>query len=226
VPLAHTLMVTPALAGAVRLAQVVTVVDALNAPATLPGHDTATDQVAMADLVVMSKIDLASAEELAATRGLIAAINPGAVCVEAAQGEVPAALFDIPGREDAGERAALIAAWIARHQGHDHAGVHDHGARYASHVCRSPDPLSLAGTTVFLNRVVNDLGPRILRIKGIAGFREKDGRPAVLHAVQNKFYPLQWLDAWPDADHGSRLVFIGRDFDAAAIEERFQGLCV
>lgn len=56
----------------------------------------------------------------------------------------------------------------------------------------------------------------------MAGFREKDGRPA----LQHKCYPLQWLDGRPDADHGSRVVFIGRDFNAAAIEERLQGLCV
>jgi G3E family GTPase len=226
VPIVHTLMVTPALAKTVSLAQIVTVVDALNAPATLPGHDTATDQVAMADVLVLSKVDLASPAELDAARRLIKRINAAAPCVDAMQGDVPPALFAVAETVDASRRAGLVAAWIDHHAAHAPDAGHDHGSHYTSHVCRHPEPLSLAGTTVFLNRVVNELGPRILRIKGIAGFREKGGRPAVVQAVQNKFYPLQWLDDWPDADHGSRLVFIGRDFDVAAIEERFQGLCV
>ena len=229
VPIAHTLMVTPALAKAVTLARIVTVVDAVNALATLAQHATASDQIALADLIVISKGDLASTAELAATRHLLASLNPAARCVEAVQGEVPAALVLEDERPDPARRAALVAAWTTQHAGHDHAGAdtdHGHGVRYRSHVCRHDGPLSLAGTTVFLNRVVNELGSRILRIKGIAGFREKDGRPAVVHAVQNKFYPLQWLDAWPDDDHQSRLVFIGRDFDPAPIDERFRALCV
>ena len=228
VPLAHTLMVTPALAKAVHLERIVTVVDALNAAATLPGHETATDQVALADLVVVSKTDLASDAELATTTRLVEGINPAAARVSAAHGEVPARLLVDADRRDPARRAGLVAQWIGRHgaHGHDEGSAHEHLAHYTSHVCQHPQALSLAGTTVFLNRVVNELGPRILRIKGIAGFREKGGRPAIVHAVQNKFYPLEWLDAWPDGDHASRLVFIGRDLDVAAIQGRFEALCV
>ena len=55
VPLAHTLMVTPALQKRVRLARIVTVVDALNVVATVDAHETAGDQIALADLLVLSK---------------------------------------------------------------------------------------------------------------------------------------------------------------------------
>ncbi|HMM76430.1 MAG TPA: GTP-binding protein [Gammaproteobacteria bacterium] len=227
VPLAHTLMVTPALLRAVHLARIVTLVDALNAPQTVAAHETAGDQIALADLVVLSKGDLATAAAAEAARALVASLNPAAVVVEAVQGELPAerVLADELGdTRDPARRGALVAAWTARHA--DRAHGHAHGARYRSLVCRHADALSLAGTTVFLNRAVNELGPRILRIKGIAGFRERGGRPALIHAVQNRFYPLQWLDEWPDADHESRLVFIGRDFEPAILEERFAALCV
>ena len=86
--------------------------------------------------------------------------------------------------------------------------------------------LSLAGTGVFLNRVVNQLKDDILRIKGIAAFRGKDERPAILHAVQNKFYPLAWLEHWPDADETCRFVFIGRELNTQRIDELFNKLCV
>mgnify|MGYP001346156826 CR=1 FL=1 len=225
VPLAHTLMVTPALTRSVDLARIVTVVDALHGPRTVADHATAGDQIALADLVVVSKGDLATDAERAAARELVAARNPAAVVADAVLGALPARLVVEEERPDAGRRAALVADWTARHAAHAQ-GAHDHGARYASLVLRHAGPLSLAGLTVFLNRAVNELGPRILRIKGIAGMREKEGRPAIVHAVQNKFYPLQWLDAWPDADHDSRIVFIGRDLESSALEERFRALCV
>ena len=85
--------------------------------------------------------------------------------------------------------------------------------------------MSLAGTSVFLNRLVNTQKGGLLRIKGLAGFREKGGKPGVIHAVQDKFYPIQWLDDWPDGDHRSRLVIIGRDLDLAWCEELFEDLC-
>jgi len=48
----------------------------------------------------------------------------------------------------------------------------------------------------------------------------------LLHAVQDKFYPLEWLDAWPNDDHSSRLVFIGRDLDTAWLDAKFDSLCI
>lgn len=66
----------------------------------------------------------------------------------------------------------------------------------------------------------------ILRIKGIAAFGEKGGKPAVVHALQNKFYPLSYLTSWPDADHTSRLVFIGRNLNTGRIDELFAALRV
>ena len=74
--------------------------------------------------------------------------------------------------------------------------------------------------------MVNEQRDNILRIKGIAGFREKGGKPALLHAVQDKFYPVAWLDDWPSEDHSNRLVFIGRGLDTDWLDAKFQSLCV
>ena len=120
-----------------------------------------------------------------------------------------------------------MANWLMRHAEphHDEAHPHDHGQTYMSHVCRHPAPLSLEGTSVFLDRMVNELGSTLLRIKGIAGFREKHGAPAMIHAVQHKFHPLQWMEAWPDQDQESRIVFIGRRLDVDSLERQFRALC-
>lgn len=219
VPLVHTLMTDPHLMRAFALEAVVTVIDAQHAAATLPAHETATNQLAIADLVVLTKRDVATAAECAAAERLIAGINPEAERFEAVQGALDPARLVGRRRFMPERRAEAIAAWIAAHE------HHDHGSHYATHVITRPGPLSLAGTTVFLNHLVNQAGDRLLRIKGIAGFREKGGRPAILHAVRNKFHPVQWLDDWPDADRTSRLVFIGRQLDLAWIDEKFASLC-
>ena len=227
VPLAHTLMETPALKKAVVLEDIVTVVDGMHAVATVPVHETAADQVAMADLLLVSKIDLATPAQLAHARQLMAAVNPGAEVAEMANGEVPPALVVGQGRFNPARRADVMAHWLMRHAEPHQNQVHphDHGLNYMSHVCRHPAPLSLAGTSEFLGRVVDELGGNLLRIKGIAGFREKGGAPAVIHAVQGKCHPLQWMEAWPDQDHESRIVFIGRQLDVEGLERQFRALC-
>jgi G3E family GTPase len=241
IPLLHTLMANEPLMRVFAIDTVVTVVDAAHAPATLSAHQTATDQVAMADLLVISKTDVATPAELDATSALLNTLNPHAPRILATN--VDCASQQIFGRDlfNPARRRDAIAAWLGDHTAHVEAGhsvhdhtahgqpgsaTYDHGVHYQAHVIVHDGPVSLAGLTVFLNGAVNEQRERILRIKGIAGVREKGGAPAVVHAVQNKFYPVQWLSEWPDTDHRCRLVFIGRDLDTARLDERFGALCV
>jgi G3E family GTPase len=47
----------------------------------------------------------------------------------------------------------------------------------------------------------------------------------VIHAVRDKFYPIEWLESWPDEDRSSRLVFIGKELDRTRIDMEFDRLC-
>ncbi len=221
VPLVHTMMANAPIMTAYKLDAVVCVVDGEHGLATLSQHDTAQDQVALADILVVSKVDITARDTLDALRARIASINAGAEIVEVANGEIDASQLFGRSVFQPEARGAALAHWMAAAHAH-----HDHGERYGAHVIRHNGALSLAGTSVFLNRVVNEMKDDILRIKGIAAFREKGGKPAVLHAVQNKFYPVSYLDSWPDADETSRLVFIGRNLNTGRIDELFAALCV
>ena len=59
--------------------------------------------------------------------------------------------------------------------------------------------------------------PRLLRFKGLVALADDPARPAVVHAVQHIVHPLQRLDAWPDDDHATRLVFIVQDLDESFV---------
>lgn len=61
-------------------------------------------------------------------------------------------------------------------------------------------------------------GANILRIKGILNLAEFD-QPLVIHGVQHIFHPPVMLDAWPSDDRRSRIVFITRDLDEAALRD-------
>ncbi|MDE2254001.1 MAG: GTP-binding protein [Betaproteobacteria bacterium] len=96
---------------------------------------------------------------------------------------------------------------------------------------RTEQPVDMAGLGMFLNRVTNSMREQLLRIKGVANVKSrprhvKSQGPLVVHAVREKFYALQWLDAWPDADRSTRLVFIGRELDGAGLDCLFEQLCL
>jgi G3E family GTPase len=59
-------------------------------------------------------------------------------------------------------------------------------------------------------------GPDLLRIKGLVNIIGEPG-PVVIHGVQHIFHPSVSLEAWPDDDHRSRIVFIGRNLPEAQL---------
>ena len=63
-------------------------------------------------------------------------------------------------------------------------------------------------------------GADLLRVKGIVAVDGAKG-PVVVHAVQHTSHRPVELQAWPDDDHRSRLVFITRGIGKAEVEALF-----
>lgn len=105
-PILQTLVADPFLARATRMDGVVTVADAANGPATLNAQLEAVSQAAMADLIVLSKTDLVTPEQVVMFEERLRAINPGVRIVHAVRGPAGAA------PRLAGRRAPLT------HRGH------------------------------------------------------------------------------------------------------------
>ncbi len=180
IPMIHTLMANPPLMKVYALDAVVCTVDGLHGIATLAEHETARNQVALADILVTTKTDCATPASLAALDRVLDGLNGGAERYRAEHGHLEPSLLLGRGLFQPDAPRADVAGWLAAGPGDAHHPGHDHGAEYNAHVIRHPGPLSLAGTSVFLNRVVNEMKEHILRIKGLAGFNEKGGkyRPA------------------------------------------------
>lgn len=236
-PILHTLMGDPAIAAHYRLQQVIATVDAVNAMGTLDQHPESVKQVAVADLLLLTKTDLADEPAQARLRSRLAGVNP------AARGVLPEQWLASAGKDLAADPTRDPARWLAidsyddgtqghRHDhGHHHEHGHDHGpAQAPPDVNRHDDriraysvirdqPVSWSGLQSWLCMLAEMRGDDLLRVKGIIHVKEYPDRPVVIHGAQHVFHPHEILPRWPDDDHRTRIVFITRDIDRAVIDD-------
>ena len=64
-----------------------------------------------------------------------------------------------------------------------------------------------------------NLGPQLLRIKGLVNVLERPGTPALIHGAQKLLHGVEWLESWPSDDRRSRIVFITLDAGRELVEE-------
>ena len=226
-PVLHTAMSHPYLLLRYRLDGVVTVVDAINGEMTLDAHAEAVKQAAVADRIVLTKTDLATASQQEQIMARLRALNPAAPILDAARGEaVPGRLLG-SGLYDPDRKIPDVKKWLSEEA---YAHEHDHNRhdvnRHDDHIgafVLSADEAIPAGTLdMFLELLRATHGSKLLRVKGIVKLSEMPDTPVVVHGVQHVFHPTVRLDRWPDEDHRTRLVFITRDLPEHAVRELFE----
>ena len=189
-----------------------TVVDAVTGHGALE-HEEARRQVAVADRIVLTKTDLAEADE-AGIRARLRELAPGALVLDAARGEaVPSRLFDIAPWTAAGKGAA-VAGWLAAEEDRGSDG-HSEGIRTTTIWSDAALPPRSFG--MFVDLLRSTAGAKILRLKGLVRATDDPERPVVIHGVQHLFHPPYRLDRWPDDDRRTRIVVIAHDLDAALV---------
>jgi len=229
----HAVMTHPYLVQRYRLDGVITLVDAVNGRATLDEHREAVKQAAIADRLVLAKTDLAGAEDVAALRARLAALNPAAPVLDAAKGEATAAALLEAGLYDPSSKIPDVRRWLAEaaveaaeHAHHHHAGDldhhhHHHDDRIRVFTLASEAAIPIATLESFLDLLRSIHGAKLLRLKGIVRLAEEPDEPLVLHAVQHVMHPPARLAAWPDQDRRSRLVCVTWDLDPAIVRRLF-----
>ncbi len=213
-PILASLIELPLLAARYSLAGVVTTVDAEHGMATLDAQPEAVKQAALADRIVITKSDRASSVDALEAR--LAALNPGARIHRAVLGDIdPALLFDAGLFRPGGiaDAAGWLSAGAYRRVGDPHP---PHDPAISSFVWRAEEPLGWEDLERGLETLLDLLGDRVLRVKGLVNVAGEPG-PRAVHAVQHALYPPARLAAWPDADRSTRIVFIGRGLEEAAV---------
>ena len=215
-PILHALIADPAVARHYRLDHVITTVDAVNALGQFAKHYESAKQAALADRLVLTKSDIASAGDVRTVTAALRALNPGAPIMAAVHGAVePDALLG-----SSREKPAFDVRETEPHDhAHEHDGAHRHGI--ASFCLVQDEPLPWSRFARWLESVASLRGPDLLRVKGIVHVQGRS-RPVVIHAVQHVLHPPRELQDWPDADRRSRIVFITRGIAEAALEKSFR----
>lgn len=228
-PVLQAFLSDPTLEGLYRLGSLVAVVDAVNGPGTFERHDESVRQVALADQVLISKLDLlepatGNARE-AELRERVAGFNPAArvhrlddLAIDPVKLLRTTGLTLEPGNPDP-------ISWLneAAYKYVPPAGMlakpHSHDLTVASFCLVRDAPTTLYGLELLLAAVEKNLGPGLLRLKGIIHVAEQPDRPAIIQGAQHLLHNLVWLEKWPDDDRRSRIVFITEGIRRNDLEE-------
>lgn len=236
-PVIYTLMQDFFIADRYRIDGVVTVVDPTHIVAQLGQHAEAVKQIAMADRLILSKCDLADVATTKAASQAICRINPGAPQIYIRRGELAMASIVDCGLFDPASKTPDVVTWMAeekvraeRNHGHHHHqhDVDRHDAHVKSFSLTFDHPLQWIDLCEALDLVLDTMGDRVLRIKGLINV-VGSAQPRVVQCVQHVSYPSIALEAWPITppynDRKSRLVFIVRDLQQGLVEQAFRAFC-
>jgi G3E family GTPase len=227
-PILQTIMTDPLLAERFRLDGVIATVDAAAGAATLDRQMESVKQAAVADRLLLTKSDLADAASRAALEARLRTLNPAAPIYPVVQGEIEPALLFNAGLYDPTTKTADVQAWLKAEAYDRDDHHHDHGHHPHHDVNRHDDsirafcltydrPLDWNRFNSWVEMLITLHGGDILRIKGLLNVAGVD-QPIVIHGVQHVFHPPARLEAWPDDDRRSRIVFIVRDLKPEMFE--------
>ena len=235
-PVAQTFFVDDDVRARTELVSVTTVVDAKHLPLRLKDSREAAEQIAFADQIILYKTDLVSEAELAEVERAIRTLNPLAPIHRAQRSDVPLEQVLGRGSFDLGRITELEPEFL--NPAHGEAGhVHDEHCDHDHHHHDHHDHVAEAGirgvslslerpvdgikVTQWLNDLIQTKGPDILRAKGILDVKGEDRRLVfqAVHMIMEGDFQRPWKDG---ESRYSRLVFIGRDLDEAALRAGFE----
>jgi G3E family GTPase len=212
VPIVQTFIGDRTLARHCRLECVATVVDLATGAVALERHPEAVAQVAMADVLLLTKAEIAAPAATAAVERAVALRNPHAPRRRAGPEPMGLELLRVEGAGEAPERWPSLpdAAPAA------HSGVAVSALAFAG-------TLSHEALEAWLDETIGTLGLNLLRLKALLNL-EGCERPVVLHGVQHLVHAPEQLPRWPDWPPCNRVLLIGRDVEQLLLDDAVHAL--
>lgn len=173
---------------------------------SLPAENVvlAMDQIGVADLVILNKIDLTSTEGLAQVRREIRQMAPRARILETTYGRAPVELLLGVGNYDPQQLLARTVREVHVHTAETADHDHDHALEYRTWSMVEERPFSFRA----LQKVINDLPLGIYRAKGVLYLDEAPDRRCILQVV-GKRARIVVTDPWGEELPRSQIVVIG-----------------
>jgi len=212
-PVAQTFFIDEELRERYILDGIITLVDAANADTHL-AQTIAQAQIGFADRLLVSKRDLVDDAAFEALSARLTRINRRAPIRVVEHGKIDLAeLLDVRGfnlNSDLGGGMSLRPVAPAGHS----------VDRISSLVLRSDQPLDLDKLSEFMNELLEEHGPQLLRYKGVLSIKDEPRR-MVFQGVL-KLYGFDWDTEWAeDEKRESVIVFIADELPEEKIREGF-----
>lgn len=235
-PVMQAFLSEPTLDGLYRITNVVTMVDAVNWRTTAEKHEEALRQVALADDILVSKLDLADEAAFTALAADLHRMNPAANIARADFSTAAVVPLLTHAGFDAADAMADPSEWlsISDYETYEQTmaspdGVKDQDVPHhlaakgiESFVLTRSKPMSREEIQFLLDGIGQNLGPSLLRVKGLINVLEEPGRPAVVQGVQHLLHNMTWLEKWPNADERTRVVFITQGIARDSLKEMIE----
>jgi G3E family GTPase len=204
-----TTFMLPELRNFVTVDSILTVVDAEQGgqATSEEAFALAMDQVGVADIVILNKVDQVDAARLADAHDWVHEISPKARIIEATYGRVPPELVLGVGMYDLDRLAARTAQDVHVHEAgaaHDHDHDHDHSLVFETWSWTTTEPLSLRA----LRRAIDNLPSNIYRAKGVVFVADQPEQRGILQVV-GKRASLMFEGAWGSDAPRTQIVVIG-----------------
>jgi G3E family GTPase len=225
-PVLQAFLSEPTMEGLYRVAGLIATFDAINGPETLDNHPVSVAQLALADQLLITKLDLIPATERAAVEAQLTArlraINPTASLHAIDDPSIDAVQLMRSIAPDPSAGPASAQRWLdsalERTADAHAAGGHRHDD-VATFALLRDTALPHEALQLLLASLERHLGPKLLRVKGLVCVAEDPERPAVIQGAQHLLSNLTWLARWPDADRRTRIVFITQGIEAEELGE-------
>ncbi len=216
-PIMGNLLNEPVISSTYRLDAVIVTVDSVYGLDQLKDHTEARKQVAVADVLLITKPDLANSAQINALETALNEINSGATQYQVAEGQInPSHIIDI-GLFDSTTQEAKPERWLraaSKKSAVLFKEAHDDGI--TSFTIALPMPLSYDKLEPKLEWLCATYGEQLLRMKGIIHADDQPD-PIAVHAVHKTLYTPTMLTGWTEEKPISRLVLIGKGLDEAAV---------
>ena len=231
-PILRTLLDDSFIVTHYRLALVITTVDALYGPAQLDEYDESVKQAALANHLILTKIDLVNAKNLETLKQRLHQFNPTALLheINLNNQKFDANFIFNTDYYDFQTRQLDVKNWLQAdiylehrqtNQNHHQSNLHD--AYIRTFCIEHAEPLHWLTLERWIQQLTRLRGKDLLRVKGIA-YTHETTLPVVIQGVQHIFQPPTTLDAWPSSKRYSQIVFITRNIEKIVIERLLYAL--
>ena len=221
-PILANLMNEPVIESVYRLDAVVVTIDSVYGLQQIEENSEARKQAAVADVLVLTKTDLANAAQINALKEKLIGINPGATQHKIAHGKLEPAfvidvgLFDVVSKQPEPQR--WLRAPLKSVQPKGTLPAKPHNDDISSFTVIMPSPLNWAQLKPHLLRFCQKYGKNLLRLKGIIHAADQE-HPLAIHAVHFTPYPPTPLEGWQEDEPLNRIVIIGKDLNEQEIRQ-------